>query len=168
MSDTDADGNVVLVSVAICELCRKLRSNDPLILHHNSKFAFSSCLSSYTDTTRSTVYYGYTEAESIAVFRALEENTNVKHIDFMLFERHCTQRYALVAAEYLESSKSRHFQELPAAIPLFVQALSRNTSVMELTLVAAEYLESSKIRHFQELPAAIPLFVQALSLVIRL
>jgi hypothetical protein len=122
----------------------------------------------YTDATRSTGCYGYTEAESIAVFRALEENTNVKHIDYVLFERHCTQRYALVAAEYLESSKSRHFQELPAAIPLFVQALSRNTSVMELTLVAAEYLESSKIRHFQELPAAIPLFVQALSLVIRL
>jgi hypothetical protein len=99
----------------------------------------------YTDATRSTGCYGYTEAESIAVFRALEENTNVKHIDYVLFERHCTQRYALVAAEYLESSKTlqslysdydRYFQELPAAIPLFVQALSRNTFVMEVTSLA--------------------------------
>jgi hypothetical protein len=89
MSDTDADGNVVLVSVAICELCRKLRSYTIhlfcTIIPSLPSLLFNFL--QYTDATRSTSYYGYTEAESIAVFRALEDNTNIKHTDFMLFER---------------------------------------------------------------------------------
>jgi hypothetical protein len=40
----------------------------------------------------------YTGAESIAVFQALKENTSVKKIDLILYERHRTKRFALVAA----------------------------------------------------------------------
>jgi hypothetical protein len=128
MSDTDADGDGALISAAIRKLCLQLRTNDPLILRRGSKLTFSNYVSNYSDATRSTVC-DFTEAESVEVFQALEENTNVKHIDFELFERRCTNRNALAAAEYLESSKTlltlqlgydRHFQELSAVIPLFV------------------------------------------------
>jgi hypothetical protein len=46
-------------------------------------------------------------AECIAVFQVLKENTSVKHIAFsMLFKRYYTERSALAAAEYVESSKT--------------------------------------------------------------
>jgi hypothetical protein len=104
MSDTDADGDGALISVAIRELCLQLRSNDPLILRHGSSFVYSDYITGYSEAPQ--YISGYTEAESIAVFQALKENTSVKHIEFELFARHYTKRSVLVAAEYVESSKT--------------------------------------------------------------
>jgi Ran GTPase-activating protein (RanGAP) involved in mRNA processing and transport len=127
MSDTDTDGDEALISVAARELCLQLRSNDP------RNFEASRHLS------------GCNEAECIEVFQALKENASVKHTELTLFERNCTKRSALVAAEYLESSKTlqtlhlgyrQHFQELPAALNLLLRALSRNTSVTELAFLS--------------------------------
>jgi Ran GTPase-activating protein (RanGAP) involved in mRNA processing and transport len=129
MSDTDVDTDEALLSVNVRELCDQLRANDPCILSRNSTFEISYHI------------FGCSEAEYIEIFQALKENTSVKHIRLTLFERYCTKRSALVAAEYLESSKtlqilhlgfSHRFQELPAALSLLLRALSRNTSVTEL------------------------------------
>jgi Ran GTPase-activating protein (RanGAP) involved in mRNA processing and transport len=104
----DAGGDVVLISVAVRELCNRLRENVRC-----STFEPSYCMISRS-----------CEAEYIAVFRALKENTSVKHIEFStLFERHHNERSALITAEYVESS---------------------NTLETLAALVTAEYVESSK------------------------
>jgi Ran GTPase-activating protein (RanGAP) involved in mRNA processing and transport len=124
MSDTYADGDDALISVAVRELCDQLRSKDPCISH----------LSIKSDV----------KAEYIEVFQVLKENTSVKDIQLTLLGEYCTKRSALVAAEYLESSKTlqilhlgycayeQDIQELSAALSLLIRALSRNTSVTEL------------------------------------
>ena len=86
MSESDADGDEALISVAVHKLCLQLRSNDPLIFCHISSRLYFIHVYSEASIHRS----DYTEAESIAVFQALKENTSVKKIEFMLFERHCT------------------------------------------------------------------------------
>jgi Ran GTPase-activating protein (RanGAP) involved in mRNA processing and transport len=111
------------------ELCDRVRANDPRILNHHHVFELIS-------------YIGDSEAECIAVFQALKENTSVKHIDFsMLFEQNnYTVRSTLVAAEYLESSKTlqtldlghgryQYPREVGETISLLLRALSRNTTV---------------------------------------
>jgi Ran GTPase-activating protein (RanGAP) involved in mRNA processing and transport len=143
MSDTYADGDDALISVAVRELCDQLRSNEPRILRRC--FLVSHNICGYCEDRR--YIRNYNEAEYIAVFQALKENTSVKKIDFILSQRHCTNRSVLAtAAEYLESSKTlqtlhlgyqydeQHFQELPAALSLLLRALSRNTSVTELDI----------------------------------
>jgi Ran GTPase-activating protein (RanGAP) involved in mRNA processing and transport len=139
MSDSDANGDEALLSVRIREFCLQLRANDPILFCNISSYVIFD--HRYTEAPNCIL--DYTEAESIAVFEALKENTSVKRINFWLYERHCTKRSALVAAEYLESSKTlqtlllgygKHFQELRAAIPLLMRALSRNTSVTELII----------------------------------
>jgi hypothetical protein len=146
-SDDDAaDGDEASISVAIRELCIQLRTNDPLILCHSSTFILSRYIT------------GPSEAEWIAVFQALKENTSVKHIDFILFERHCTKRAALIAAEYVESSKTlqtmdlgydRHFQDSPVLVSVLLRALSRNTSVTKL-IINTEVVRFANVT-FQEL-----------------
>jgi Ran GTPase-activating protein (RanGAP) involved in mRNA processing and transport len=140
MSDAYVDGDEASISVAIRELCLQLRANDPRILRHGSSFIFPQ-FPGYFESSRH--LSGCNEAEYIEVFQALKENTSVKHIEFTLCRGHCTKRSALVAAEYLESSKTLqtlhvgyhfHFQELSAALSLLIRALSRNTSVMELKI----------------------------------
>jgi hypothetical protein len=88
----------------------------------------------------------YSEAAFIAVFQALKENTSVKHIDIMLFEwRNYTERSALVAAEYVESSKTlqtldlsiyryQFSHEVCEMLSTLLRALSRNTSVTKLII----------------------------------
>jgi Ran GTPase-activating protein (RanGAP) involved in mRNA processing and transport len=136
MSDTDTDGDEALLSVAVRELCLQLRSNDQHILRHISSHVFTNYTSGYFESSH--YICDCNEAEYIAVFQALKENTSVKHLEFILSERS-----ALFAAEYLESSKTlqtlhlgydQHFQELPAAMSLLLRALSRNTSLMELKI----------------------------------
>jgi hypothetical protein len=120
----DAGGDEALISVAVRKLCDQLRKNDPRALYHNSTFP----------THRTT---GYSEAGYIAVFQALKENTSVKRIDFrMLFEGNYTKRSALVAAEYVESSKTLQTLDLDYCryqyprdremLSTLLQALSRN------------------------------------------
>jgi hypothetical protein len=120
--------------VGFRELCDRVRANDPRILNHeDSLFEVSSHIR------------GYSEAEGIAVFQALKENTSVTHIDFsMLFEQdNYTVRSTLVAAEYLESSKTLqvldlefgYYQPQSSEVPsTLLRALSRNTSVTKLVI----------------------------------
>jgi hypothetical protein len=135
--DVDASGDEALLSSDLRELCKQLRANDPRVLNEDSIFELIRHTS------------GYTEAESIAIFQALKENTSVKHIDFnVLFEVYNTQGFALAAAEYVESSKtlqtldlrcyfslqerdSSHDRESLSAV---LRALSRNTSVTKLII----------------------------------
>jgi Leucine-rich repeat (LRR) protein len=129
--DDDDDG----VQIGFRELCDRVRANDPRILSYNSVFIPSGYISRYS------------EAEGIAVFQALKENTSVKHIDFsMLFEQNnYTVRSTLVAAEYLESSKTlqtldlgygryQYPREVGETISLLLRALSRNTSVEKVII----------------------------------
>jgi Ran GTPase-activating protein (RanGAP) involved in mRNA processing and transport len=143
MSDTDPDADSIsdasnnhsaddaLISSAVRKLCDQLRANDPRI---SSTFETSNYIS------------GCSEAEYIAVFQALKENTSLKHIAFefgVLFERQYTERSALVTAEYVESSKTlqslclsygypQYSHEVSEMISIVLRALSRNTSVSEL------------------------------------
>jgi Ran GTPase-activating protein (RanGAP) involved in mRNA processing and transport len=146
MSDTDSDadsisdasnvhvaagGDEALISVAVRELCNELRANDPRLLGQSFTFKPHQYISNYS------------EAECIAFFQALKENTSVKHIDFIVFQGHYTARSALAAAEYVESSKTlktitlwygHYFQEVPMIISAFLWAVSRNTSVTKLII----------------------------------
>jgi hypothetical protein len=89
---------------------------------------------------------GCTEAESIAVFRALKENTG-KCIDFIL-NLHSTQNFCRGRCRVSRISKTlqtlqlgfRRVFKLPAAIAL-LRALSRNTSVTEL-IVSTDVVKS--------------------------
>jgi Ran GTPase-activating protein (RanGAP) involved in mRNA processing and transport len=142
MSDTYADGDDAFISVAVRELCRQLRSNDPLTICKISSSIISRYTHDYSECSR--FICRHTKAEYIEVFRALKANASVKHIQLTLFERYCTKRSASVAAEYLESSKTlqslylgyqyyeQDYQEISAALSLLLRALSRNTSVTEL------------------------------------
>jgi hypothetical protein len=131
----DTGGHEALLSSAVRELCDQLRANDPRVLADDSVFE----LLNYT--------MDYSEAERIAIFQALKENTSVKHIDFsMLSERHNhSKRSALAAAEYVESSKTLQVLDLSASryhcspevremASLVLCALSRNTSVTKLII----------------------------------
>ena len=136
----DVGGGEGLISVDVRELCNRLRANDPRVLGEDNVFI------PYNYIT----HYLYSEAECIALFQALEENTSVQHVDFsMFFERHnYNKRSALVAAAYLESSKTLQtlnlgvipnqlFQEeheVHEKISLLLSALSRNTSVTKLNV----------------------------------
>jgi hypothetical protein len=103
MSDTDSDiihagGDEALLSVTARELCNQLRANDPQYLLRRSTLRLSDYI---------TYYSNHFEADCIAVFQALKENTSVKHIDFdWLLRRNHTKRSALAVAVYLESSNT--------------------------------------------------------------
>jgi Ran GTPase-activating protein (RanGAP) involved in mRNA processing and transport len=113
-------------------ICNWIRVNDPRLLNETSVFVPFK------------FQPGYTEAECIAVFQALKENTSVKHIDLsLLFQPHNSKRSTWVAAEYLESSKTLlildlsdnldHFSHAEfEKISIVLRALSRNTSVTKL------------------------------------
>jgi Ran GTPase-activating protein (RanGAP) involved in mRNA processing and transport len=143
--DSDADSildasnshsdEALVVSVAVRELCNQLRTNDPRVLRQNGVFDPSGYI------RRSS------EAECIAVFQALKENTSVKHIEVStLFNRNNnTGKGALVVAEYVESSKTlqildfgkrryEYSHEAREMISLILRALSRNTSVTKLII----------------------------------
>jgi hypothetical protein len=93
MSDTDsnADSNndaeplTRSITGRIRKLCDRLRANDPRILiNHDGNDSI------FAPFYQHGMYIGddYSDAEFIAVFQALKENTSVTHIDFsMLFER---------------------------------------------------------------------------------
>jgi hypothetical protein len=131
--DDDEGDDDALISVAVRELCDKLRANDPRLFRHGSTF------DPFENIT------GCSEAERIEVFQSLKENTSVKHIDFNLF-KHYNESSAEAAAECVESSQtlqtinlpnSQYFQELPVTISLLsllLRALSRNTSVTKLNI----------------------------------
>jgi hypothetical protein len=96
--------------------------------------------------------------ESTAVLKALKENTTVERMDFsMLFKRHYTKKFALVAAEYVESNKTLQTlhlgygrnQENPVLISHFLRSLSRNTSVSEF-IIYAKSVKCASVA-FQEL-----------------
>jgi hypothetical protein len=85
----------------------------------------------------------FSEAERIAIFQALKENTSVKHVDFsMLFQFHHPKISALTAAEYAESSKTLQTLDFGFSdevsecemISVLLRALSRNTSVTKLII----------------------------------
>jgi Ran GTPase-activating protein (RanGAP) involved in mRNA processing and transport len=132
-SDDDDSYDDSTSSSAVRELCNRLRANDPRFAANGSVFEL------YNHMTGS-------EAEFIAVFQALKENTSVKHIAFtMLFEQHNIKRSVLVAAEYVESSKTLQTLDLSVGrfhdshegremISLVLRALSRNTSVTNLII----------------------------------
>jgi hypothetical protein len=145
MSDTGSDVDSIsdastghsdeaLLPSAVREVCNQLRANDPRLLKHDSVLDPSHYLSRYSD------------AEWIAVFQALKENTSVKHIDFTsLFEQHITKRSALVTAEYLGSSKTlqtlnlghsryQYCHKVSEMVSVVLRALSRNTSVTKLII----------------------------------
>jgi Ran GTPase-activating protein (RanGAP) involved in mRNA processing and transport len=145
MSDTDPDADAIsdasnshsdeaLISVAVRELCNRLRANDPGILEEDPTFELMHHLE------------WCSEAECIAVFQALKENTSVERICFSsLFERQYTERSALVIAEYMESSTTlktldlsygRHgyLSEGHEMTSTVLRILSRNTSVTELNI----------------------------------
>jgi Ran GTPase-activating protein (RanGAP) involved in mRNA processing and transport len=148
-SNTHVDAGDIEASVSssVKELCNQLRTtnphlddNDPICIPYS---------------------FHYTEAECIAVFKALKENTGLKHLDFgMLFEGHnYTEISELAAAEYVESSKTlqtlfldvginRHSQEREM-ISLVLRALYRNTSVTTLIINARNVRFASVA--FQEL-----------------
>jgi hypothetical protein len=133
-SNTHSDE--ALISVAVRKLCNQLRTNDPSILNtYDDPFVpppnwLGDC----------------SEAECIAIFQALKENVSVKHIGFdMLFKQNYTEACAVVAAEYVESSKtlqtldldvyrSQYSHEVREMVSLLLQALSRNTLVSKLTI----------------------------------
>jgi Ran GTPase-activating protein (RanGAP) involved in mRNA processing and transport len=136
MSGSHADGvhavggEEALLSVNVRRLCKQLRVNDPQL-----------STSLFSDNTYTLCYSG---AELVAVFQALKENTSVKRIDFgMLFRSYNIA--ALVAAEYLESTKTlqtldlqfstcEHSHEIHEMLSLVLRALSRNTSVTRLII----------------------------------
>jgi Ran GTPase-activating protein (RanGAP) involved in mRNA processing and transport len=148
MSNTDSDADSIsdtsnthidagdddsLISSPVRELCNQLRANNLPILDNYSIFAPSNFISHLS------------EAEWIAIFQALKENTSVKHIDFsMLFRRHHTKKSALTAAEYVESSKTLQTLnfgfsvEVPECemVSVLLRALSRNTSVTKLIITS--------------------------------
>jgi hypothetical protein len=160
MNDTDSDadsisdasnahvdvaGDEALISVTVRGLCDRLRANDPRLLKHNSvliPFRYRSIFS---------------EAECIAIFQALKENTSVKHIEFRgLFERHDTKRSALAAAECVESSKTlqtldlyisnyQYSHERSEMISLVLRALSRNTSVTNLAIYSTDVFRFASV-----------------------
>jgi hypothetical protein len=95
----DVRGDEALISSAVRELCDQLRANDPHVVDEGNIFEPSHYKSHYS------------EAECMALFQALKENSSVKRIVFsMLFDY--AKRYALVAAEYVESSKTLQALEL--------------------------------------------------------
>jgi hypothetical protein len=150
MSDTDSDadsisdssnahvdvrGDEALISSAVRELCDQLRANDPRVLDADNTFVPSS------------YKYHYSEAECIALFQALKENTSVKHIDLasMLSHQPYTKRSAFSAAVYLKFSKTLQTlnlgfgphetsDEVWEMISFVLRALSRNTSVTKLII----------------------------------
>jgi Ran GTPase-activating protein (RanGAP) involved in mRNA processing and transport len=128
MSETDSDPSI---SSYIRELCNRLRAN--VFAYGSFQFVISRYMS------------GCSEGECTAVLKALKENTTVEHISFsMLFKRHYTKRFALVAAEYMESTKTLQTlnlgqgrnQENPVLMSHLLQVLSRNTSVTEFIIYA--------------------------------
>jgi hypothetical protein len=88
----DVDDEDDEISLAVRELCNQLRANDPCLSAHGPISVLSN------DT------YGYSEAECIEVFQALEENTSVK--DIRLWINTMTQSSVLAAAEYVQSSQT--------------------------------------------------------------
>jgi hypothetical protein len=150
MSDTDFDADSISdlstfhdggtdgheeaeISFGTRDLCNQLRANDPLVYGRNSTFRPSNYIKSDVDW--------------IEVFQALKENTSVKHIDLILFSENYKERSALIAAEYVESSKSLqtlnlsigpHCQYFPKEYQitscLLLRALSRNKSVRSLII----------------------------------
>jgi Ran GTPase-activating protein (RanGAP) involved in mRNA processing and transport len=150
-SSTESDSDPNPDSMPIYELCHLLRANDPRVLtsHVGSTFIPYNFLRNRS------------EARYISVFRALKKNTSVKSINFtILFERHYTERCALVTAEYVESSKTLrtlrlcpgfllHSHEVCEMISHLLRALSRNTSVTKLIISIDVVLFASVA--FQEL-----------------
>jgi Ran GTPase-activating protein (RanGAP) involved in mRNA processing and transport len=133
-------GDFEEISPAVRELCDRLRVNDPCGLAEDF-IPFN---------------YNRSELDWLAIFQAVKENTSVKRI--YLWSHEHTKKSAEIAAKYLESSKTLrkvnlnyggYSQESPAVISLFLQALSRSTSVMELII----YTESIRFASvaFQEL-----------------
>jgi hypothetical protein len=59
-----------------------------------------------------------------------------------LFERHCTERFALVAAEYVESSKTLQIVDLSAAVTVSHEVCEMISLVLRALSVAAQH------RHF--------------------
>jgi hypothetical protein len=130
----DAGGDEALISVAVRELCNQLWTNDPHVLANASVFVPFNYICDYS------------EAECIAVFQALKENTSVECIDFdRLFDGKYTKSSALVAAEYVESSKTlqtldlsvrarERSHEVREMISLPLRALSGNKSVTKLII----------------------------------
>jgi hypothetical protein len=144
----DAAGDDSSISSAVRELCNQLRANDP----HG--------FDNIDEISRHINYIiGCSEAEFIAIFHALGENTSVKHIDFSrLFAGHnCTERSALAAAKYVESSETLqtlelgYMREVPKCemISVLLRALSRNTSVTKL-IIASNVIRFASTA-FQEL-----------------
>jgi hypothetical protein len=144
--DVDTGDDEPLILSAVRELCNQLRANDPS-LSHSFPFPIKSC---------------YSEAECIAIFQALKENTSVKHIDFMPFGRDYTERLALAAAEFVESSTTLQTLDFglrpydlygapgnAVFVSLLLRARSRNTSVSKL-IVYAESVRFNSVA-FQEL-----------------
>jgi nitroreductase len=139
ISDTDSDVHIDVEcdGETLVELCSQLRANDdPHVL--DTIDAISRLVN---------FVIGCSEGECIAVFKALGWDTSVKHIDFSrLFEgNNCTERSALAAAKYVESSKTlqtlelgyrryRYSQEVREMIYLLLRVLSRNTSVTKLII----------------------------------
>jgi Ran GTPase-activating protein (RanGAP) involved in mRNA processing and transport len=129
-----AGGNEALISSAVRELCDQLRANDPRVLADDSVFELNNYIMDCSET------------ECIAIFQALKENTSVKHIDFRrLFGGQYSKRSVLVAAEYVESSKTlqtlnlniglhQYSCEVREMISLVLRALSPNTSVANLII----------------------------------
>jgi hypothetical protein len=142
--DDDADGDQLTVH----EFCDRLRANYPRVLGYETVLNLDFLV------------YGGSEALCIEVFQALKENTIVKCIDFnRLFDRNYTKSFALVAAEYVESSKTlqtldlsdthEYSHEICEKISLVLRALSRNTSVTEL-IINTETIRFASVA-FQEL-----------------
>jgi Ran GTPase-activating protein (RanGAP) involved in mRNA processing and transport len=132
---SSAHRDEALISSAVRELCNQLRANDPSVLTNRAFY-----ISYYDDD-----YIGRqnSEAECIAVFEALKENTSVKCIDFdKLFDGMYTKSSVLVAAEYVESSttlQALYFgyqisRQEGDTLSLLLRALSRNTSVTKLSI----------------------------------
>jgi Ran GTPase-activating protein (RanGAP) involved in mRNA processing and transport len=129
ISDDEDGAEASSISPAVRELCDRLRANDPRVLNSDSVFV------PFEDQHESV------EGEQIAVFQALNENISMKQI--RLWSHKFTKRSAETAAHYLESSKTlqalhlrygANYQELPEVMSLLYQALSRNTSVTELSI----------------------------------
>jgi hypothetical protein len=127
--------NEALISSTVRLLCDRLRANDPRVLDSNSGFSVDSLRCS--------------EAEQIAVFQALMENTSVKYI--RLSSHNFTKRSAEVAAEYVKSSKTlqtihlfvgfcrypydiHEIDEIRRLVSILFRALSRSTSVTKLVM----------------------------------
>jgi Ran GTPase-activating protein (RanGAP) involved in mRNA processing and transport len=128
MSDTDYDSSI---SSHIRELCNRLRAND--YAYGSFQFVPSRYIS------------GCSQSECTAVLEALKKNTTMENISFsMLFKRRYTKRFASVAAEYVETTKTLQTlnlgqgrnQEDPVLMSHLLRKLSRNTSVTELIIYA--------------------------------